>query len=153
MRPYSFPIVSADNASAPVRSGAKPSNRRSDRKPTTDTAEPPKRERCKLCQKSFSTPYNLKQHALKYCQGKPHKCSTCGKSFDKARFLTRHRYRVHVGAKRHKCDTCGKLFLEPWNLRIHEFVHKNERFGCASCDKSFTNPYALRKHERDHGKV
>ncbi|NXI26341.1 ZSC32 protein, partial [Sterrhoptilus dennistouni] len=53
---------------------------------------------------------------------KPHKCSKCGKSFNKRSFLIRH-WGTHTGERPYECGECGKSFRLRSDLIRHHRSH------------------------------
>jgi KRAB domain-containing zinc finger protein len=84
---------------------------------------------CKLCHQWY--------RSKKKAQPARHRCLVLGP-------------RVH---HQHQCDTCGKMFDRRKYLRQHERVHVSEKtYLCSCCDKAFKFFSGLRKHQKmKHG--
>jgi len=104
---------------------------------------------CDICNKSFSTLGNMRNHILTIHQDyRPYKCpyQNCNK-----RYSIESRYqihlRTHVGDKPFVCKICKKSFNEKGNLKTHLRFHSELRpFKCQKCNKS----YKTNGHLKDH---
>ena len=51
------------------------------------------------------------------------------------------------------CDHCGRMFDKAWTLERHKQTHLNtERFPCPQCDRKFLSSAGLTKHLSKHAK-
>ena len=69
---------------------------------------------CNVCEKSYSTKYNLKSHQNSIHKEEKHSCEECGKQLTLKHDVTRHINNIHKGIK-HKCQECGKEFASAAN--------------------------------------
>lgn len=82
--------------------------------------------------------------------GKPHKCTVCGKGYQ-AKYCLRRHMLVHFGEKPFKCQICGRGFIEKQHLTIHFRIHTGEKpYGCKVCGKRFTQYGTLHNHLNIH---
>ena len=81
---------------------------------------PPTRiHQCKLCLKTFKSPYFLVDHIKRDHEGrKDHNCHICGKEFGRRTVLQKHIKR-HKKIKDFVCETCGKAFKFKSDLNYH----------------------------------
>ena len=81
---------------------------------------PPTRiHQCKLCSKTFKSPYFLVDHIKRDHEGrKDHKCHICGKEFGRRTVLQKHIKR-HKKIKDFVCETCGKAYRFKNELSEH----------------------------------
>ncbi|XP_007527505.1 PR domain zinc finger protein 14 [Erinaceus europaeus] len=104
---------------------------------------------CTLCSRSFEKRDRLRIHILHvHEKHRPHKCSTCGKSFSQSSSLNKH-LRVHSGERPYQCVYCTKKFTASSILRTHIRQHSGEKpFKCKHCGKSFASHAAHDSHVR-----
>ena len=80
--------------------------------------------RCNICDKKFSTKFELTSHSEFVHDGKkPFMCNTCDAKFWKKQALNTHVAAIHEGKKRwkkpFKCDTCNAKFTAKQSLNYH----------------------------------
>ncbi|XP_039262980.2 uncharacterized protein LOC120338996 isoform X2 [Styela clava] len=80
--------------------------------------------RCSFCGKGFSTNFYLKQHERIHNGQKPYKCPMCEHSFKQLSHVQQH-VRTHTGVRPYKCHwpDCGKAFLQQSHLKSHVERH------------------------------
>ncbi|XP_059611673.1 uncharacterized protein LOC132258380 [Phlebotomus argentipes] len=107
---------------------------------------------CSICNKSFSTKWNLKMHKWIHASrtAMPFKCPTCPKAFIRQNDLQDHLNR-HKSIKPFTCDYCGCQFGRKYNWLRHTREHITEKqHVCTICGKSFHRAYYLKEHSRSH---
>ena len=112
---------------------------------------------CEICQKTFSTGGNLRNHIMTIHQNlRPFKCPFpgCEKKYSIQTRLQVH-YRTHIGKKPYICRFCQKAFNEKGNLKTHERFHSEIRpFKCNECNKTYKTNGHLKDHiEIQHMKI
>ncbi|XP_016363019.1 zinc finger protein 366-like isoform X2 [Sinocyclocheilus anshuiensis] len=109
-----------------------------------------KRWKCRMCEKSYTSKYNLITHILGHSGIKPHECNLCGKLFKQLSHLHTHKL-THQGARPHKCQVCHKAFTQTSHLKRHMMQHSNVKpYSCGVCGRGFAYPSELRAHELKH---
>ena len=81
-------------------------------------AKNPKDFICKVCENTFSTKFNLKQHIQSTHIGEKHTCKHCSKTFGTKRSLVRHNKIIH-GSVKIKCKKCEMTFNQVCNMKRH----------------------------------
>ncbi|XP_067268924.1 zinc finger protein 366 isoform X4 [Pseudorasbora parva] len=109
-----------------------------------------KRWKCRMCEKSYTSKYNLITHILGHSGIKPHGCNLCGKLFKQLSHLHTHML-THQGARPHKCQVCHKAFTQTSHLKRHMMQHSDVKpYSCGVCGRGFAYPSELRAHELKH---
>ncbi|XP_051950952.1 zinc finger protein 366-like isoform X2 [Xyrauchen texanus] len=109
-----------------------------------------KRWKCRMCEKSYTSKYNLITHILGHSGIKPHGCTLCGKLFKQLSHLHTHML-THQGARPHKCQVCHKAFTQTSHLKRHMMQHSDVKpYSCSVCARGFAYPSELRAHELKH---
>ncbi|XP_078468642.1 uncharacterized protein LOC144731462 [Lampetra planeri] len=115
-----------------------------------ETADGQRRWQCRLCEKSYTSKYNLVTHVLGHSGVKPHACTQCGKLFKQLSHLNTHRL-THAGARPHRCHVCGRAFTQTSHLKRHLMQHSAVRpYNCGVCGRGFAYPSELRAHQSRH---
>ncbi|XP_069682604.1 zinc finger protein 345-like [Periplaneta americana] len=105
---------------------------------------------CEQCGKSFYRRGALMQHMATHSKIKSHLCNLCNKTFAYLSRLKEHK-RLHAGTKSYLCNICGKAFATKEGLMGHERTHTGEKpYICALCDRSFATSSNFRTHMRHH---
>ncbi|XP_069555709.1 zinc finger protein 366 [Brachyistius frenatus] len=111
-----------------------------------------KRWKCRMCEKSYTSKYNLVTHILGHNGIKPHGCHLCGKLFKQLSHLHTHLL-THQGMRPHKCQVCHKAFTQTSHLKRHMMQHSDVKpYSCSVCGRGFAYPSELRAHELKHEK-
>uniref|UniRef100_A0A665TVX1 Zinc finger protein 710 n=1 Tax=Echeneis naucrates TaxID=173247 RepID=A0A665TVX1_ECHNA len=111
-----------------------------------------KRWKCRMCDKSYTSKYNLVTHILGHNGIKPHGCHLCGKLFKQLSHLHTHLL-THQGMRPHKCQVCHKAFTQTSHLKRHMMQHSDVKpYSCGVCGRGFAYPSELRAHEAKHEK-
>ncbi|XP_063752524.1 zinc finger protein 366 isoform X1 [Eleginops maclovinus] len=111
-----------------------------------------KRWKCRMCEKSYTSKYNLVTHILGHNGIKPHGCHLCGKLFKQLSHLHTHLL-THQGMRPHKCQVCHKAFTQTSHLKRHMMQHSDVKpYSCNVCGRGFAYPSELRAHELKHEK-
>ncbi|XP_070689364.1 zinc finger protein 366 isoform X2 [Pempheris klunzingeri] len=111
-----------------------------------------KRWKCRMCEKSYTSKYNLVTHILGHNGIKPHGCHLCGKLFKQLSHLHTHLL-THKGMRPHKCQVCHKAFTQTSHLKRHMMQHSDVKpYSCSVCGRGFAYPSELRAHELKHEK-
>ncbi|XP_069601473.1 zinc finger protein 366 [Ranitomeya imitator] len=109
-----------------------------------------KRWKCPMCEKSYTSKYNLVTHILGHSGIKPHACSRCGKFFKQLSHLHTHML-THQGTRPHKCQVCNKAFTQTSHLKRHMMQHSEVKpYNCRICGRGFAYPSELKVHESKH---
>lgn len=107
---------------------------------------------CNICNKSFSTKWNLKIHSWVHANrtSKPYKCGQCTKAFVREIDFQNH-LNSHKQIKPFTCEYCGCKFIRKYNYMRHWREHQNDKkFSCDVCGKAFHRRYYLIEHSRIH---
>uniref|UniRef100_A0A3P9JXP7 Zinc finger protein 710 n=1 Tax=Oryzias latipes TaxID=8090 RepID=A0A3P9JXP7_ORYLA len=115
-----------------------------------DVGDGLKRWKCRMCDKSYTSKYNLVTHILGHNGIKPHACPHCGKLFKQPSHLQTHLL-THQGTRPHKCTVCKKGFTQTSHLKRHMLQHTDIKpYSCRFCRRGFAYPSELRAHEVKH---
>ncbi|KAJ4946923.1 hypothetical protein JOQ06_008966 [Pogonophryne albipinna] len=115
-----------------------------------DVGDGLKRWKCRMCDKSYTSKYNLVTHILGHNGIKPHACPNCGKLFKQPSHLQTHLL-THQGTRPHKCTVCKKGFTQTSHLKRHMLQHTDVKpYSCRFCRRGFAYPSELRAHEVKH---
>ncbi|NXF50584.1 ZN710 protein, partial [Oceanites oceanicus] len=109
-----------------------------------------KRWQCRMCEKSYTSKYNLVTHILGHNGIKPHSCPHCNKLFKQPSHLQTHLL-THQGMRPHKCEVCSKAFTQTSHLKRHMLLHTDIKpYSCRFCGRGFAYPSELKAHEVKH---
>ncbi|XP_078448913.1 uncharacterized protein LOC144717311 isoform X1 [Lampetra planeri] len=120
-------------------------------KPRLQTSQD-KTHSCDVCNRSFTSPSELKIHQHEHVGEQLHHCRVCGRRFLKSSYLKIHS-RAHTGEKPYGCQFCGHRFSRYGVLKSHLLTHTGEKpYTCKVCGRKFTQRSNMRSHERtQHG--
>lgn len=108
--------------------------------------------KCSICNKSFTTKWNLKLHKWTHAARtmKPFKCEQCNGAFIRETDYTAH-MNSHKSVKPYTCNYCGAQFIRKYNCQRHVREHeKDKTYVCEVCNKEFHRSYYLKDHMRIH---
>ena len=113
---------------------------------------------CEICNKSFSSKYNLKRHFQRHDADYQFKCHVCVSFFKTKEELETHSAKSHIG--NNLCVTCGKTFARKNALADHTLKHTRDTyqspskrlFVCPfeSCNKKFVRKTIYQDHLNTH---
>lgn len=107
---------------------------------------------CQICNKEFSTKWNLKQHQWTHANrsSKPFQCNVCPNAFVRENDYVTH-MNAHRSIRPYTCNHCGCQFVRKSNWMRHTREHEQEKmFSCDTCSKKFHRAYYLTEHRRVH---
>lgn len=110
-----------------------------------------KRQTCKVCGKTLSSPSSYYVHMKLHSGTKPFACTVCEAAFCRKPYLEVH-MRTHTGERPFSCDVCLKRFSQKSSLNTHKKIHMtNHRpFTCEHCPATFCRKPYLDIHIRSH---
>ncbi|XP_026824869.1 uncharacterized protein LOC105280652 isoform X2 [Ooceraea biroi] len=82
----------------------------------------------------------------------PQQCQVCGKVFNNASALTKHKL-THSDERKYVCTVCSKAFKRQDHLNGHMLTHRNKKpYECKAegCGKSYCDARSLRRHTENH---
>ena len=112
------------------------------------------RYKCDVCEKSFMSNSELKDHKNRHLGTKSFICEICGKGYLQKSSLSAHKRIVHgvqtrILVKDHRCEICNKSFLTEYLLKSHVDIH-SRKFLCTQCGKEFATNNSMLLHYRMH---
>lgn len=139
------PIDNSNNAVVVTAGPSRPV----DNLPTTPGRN--KKQNCKICGKTLSSPSSYYVHMKLHSGTKPFACSVCEAAFCRKPYLEVH-MRTHTGERPFSCDVCLKRFSQKSSLNTHKKIHlTNHRpFTCEHCPATFCRKPYLDIHIRSH---
>ncbi|XP_053684008.1 zinc finger protein 12-like isoform X1 [Sabethes cyaneus] len=113
-----------------------------------------KRQTCKICGKTLSSPSSYYVHMKLHSGTKPFACTVCEAAFCRKPYLEVH-MRTHTGERPFSCDVCLKRFSQKSSLNTHKKIHMrywsiHKPFQCNQCSASFGRKPYLEIHLRTH---
>lgn len=134
------PIDNSNNAVVVTAGPSRPV----DNLPTTPGRN--KKQNCKICGKTLSSPSSYYVHMKLHSGTKPFACSVCEAAFCRKPYLEVH-MRTHTGERPFSCDVCLKRFSQKSSLNTHKKIHLrywsiHKPYQCPQCPASFgRKPY------------
>ncbi|XP_068622703.1 uncharacterized protein [Battus philenor] len=109
---------------------------------------------CIVCNKSFTTKWNLKLHRWTHMNrsAKPFKCHLCKGAFIRHTEYISH-MNSHKSVRPYTCNYCGCQFIRKYNCQRHVREHEMaKKYVCKvpECGKSFHRSYYLSEHMKVH---
>ncbi|XP_023940978.1 uncharacterized protein LOC112047913 [Bicyclus anynana] len=109
---------------------------------------------CHICNKSFTTKWNLKLHRWTHVSrsAKPYKCNLCKGAFIRHTEYVSH-MNAHKSVRPYTCKYCGCQFIRKYNCQRHVREHESaKKFVCKvpECGKTFHRSYYLSEHMKVH---
>ncbi|XP_065077083.1 uncharacterized protein LOC135700488 [Ochlerotatus camptorhynchus] len=107
---------------------------------------------CTICNKVFSTNWNLKQHRWTHANPtlKPFQCNMCSSGFVREADYITH-MNAHKSIRPYTCNHCGCQFIRKYNWIRHTREHETDKnYTCESCGRKFHRKYYLTEHKRIH---
>ncbi|XP_058443258.1 uncharacterized protein LOC131425402 [Malaya genurostris] len=107
---------------------------------------------CTICNKLFSTNWNLKQHKWTHANPtlKPFQCNMCSSGFVREADYITH-MNAHKSIRPYTCNHCGCQFIRKYNWIRHTREHETDKnYTCEICGRKFHRKYYLTEHKRIH---
>ncbi|XP_026498500.2 uncharacterized protein LOC113402456 [Vanessa tameamea] len=109
---------------------------------------------CIICNKAFTTKWNLKLHRWTHLSrsAKPFKCTLCKGAFIRQSDYVSH-MNAHKSVRPYTCNYCGCQFIRKYNCQRHVREHEMaKKYVCKvpECGKSFHRSYYLSEHMKVH---
>ncbi|XP_021701984.1 uncharacterized protein LOC5565015 [Aedes aegypti] len=107
---------------------------------------------CTICNKVFSTNWNLKQHRWTHANPtlKPFQCNVCSSGFVREADYITH-MNAHKSIRPYTCNHCGCQFIRKYNWIRHTREHETDKnYTCEICGRKFHRKYYLTEHKRIH---
>lgn len=98
--------------------------------------------KCKECNKTYPSSWNLRNHYIRVHAPKTFKCPECPRSYGSAAYLEAHKTESHCTVV---CSECGKTFYNRHTLKMHELGH-HLSLVCQDCGRVYKNKSTFKKH-------
>ncbi|XP_044743907.1 zinc finger protein 391-like [Chrysoperla carnea] len=117
-----------------------------------DSSKVKKEHKCTECGKLFEKPLYLQRHSKAHKPKDLFTCTTCNKQYQKIEALKYHEAKHTEERVLVYCEQCGQSFTTKSNLECHmKTVHSQERpYRCEQCPKRFKNMKTLNDHLKTH---
>lgn len=117
----------------------------------TESEKPKKEYLCEICNKSFTSSYNLKYHLAHHYNLKNFICDQCPNAYNTQSDLNQHK-RTHDKVRgAYTCMDCGEFFDIQYKFDAHmKNIHfKLNRINeCTICNRVLSSPWHLKEHQK-----
>lgn len=116
-------------------------------------SQPHQQHGCHSCGRRFDSARRLEKHRLRVHSDRRFPCQSCEKRFKNMKGLVGHEL-THVGIERFMCKTCGFAAQSGRSLKLHATTHTRQKtYECSTCRKIFLSSKSRNHHRRRHGVI